>query len=44
MPSYETLLSAGMDVRAFIDKLKVIAPLERTLIKTGLYVEMEKGI
>ena len=42
LPRYETLLSAGMDVRAFIDNPKVIAPLERTLIKTGLYVEMEK--
>ena len=43
LPRYETLLSAGMDVRAFIDNPKVIAPLERTLIKTGLYVEMEQG-
>ncbi len=43
LPRYETLLSAGMDVRAFIDNPKVIAPLERTLIKTGLYVEMAKG-
>ena len=43
LPMYETLLSAGMDVRAFIDNPKVIAPLERTLIKTGLYVEMAKG-
>lgn len=43
LPRYETLLSAGMDVRAYIDNPKVIAPLERTLIKTGLYVEMEKG-
>ena len=43
LPRYETLLSAGMDVRAFIDNPKVIAPLERILIKTGLYVEMEKG-
>ena len=43
LPRYETLLSAGMDVRAYIDNPKVIAPLERTLIKTGLYVEMAKG-
>ena len=43
LPRYETLLSAGMDVRAFIDNPKVIAPFERTLIKTGLYVEMAKG-
>ena len=43
LPMYETLLSAGMDVRAFIDNPKVIAPFERTLIKTGLYVEMAKG-
>ena len=36
--------SAGMDVRAYIDNPKVIAPLERTLIKTGLYVEMAKDM
>ncbi|MBL6649499.1 MAG: dUTP diphosphatase [Flavobacteriaceae bacterium] len=43
IPSYETLLSAGMDVRAFIKAPIVIAPLERALINTGLYVEMERG-
>ena len=43
LPEYETELSAGMDVRAFIENPTNLKPLERTLVKTGLYVELEKG-
>ena len=43
LPEYETELSAGMDVRAFIENPITLEPLERTLVKTGLYVELEKG-
>ena len=43
LPVYETELSAGMDVRAFIENPINLRPLERTLVKTGLYVELEKG-
>jgi dUTP pyrophosphatase len=43
LPAYETELSAGMDVRAFIENPINLKPLERTLVKTGLYVELEKG-
>ena len=43
LPRYETELSAGMDVRAFIDIPITLEPLERTLVKTGLYAELEKG-
>lgn len=43
LPEYETELSAGMDVRAFIENPINLKPLERTLVKTGLYVELEKG-
>ena len=43
LPLYETELSAGMDVRAFIENPINLKPLERTLVKTGLYVELEKG-
>lgn len=43
LPVYETELSAGMDVRAFIENPINLKPLERTLVKTGLYVELEKG-
>ena len=43
LPSYETPLSAGMDLRAFIEEDLTIKPLQRTLISTGLYIELEKG-
>lgn len=43
LPQYETSHSAGMDIRANIDSPVVLAPLQRALIKTGLYVELPKG-
>lgn len=43
LPAYETNLSAGMDIRANIDKPVILKPLERTLIKTGLFIELPKG-
>ena len=43
LPNYETLLSAGMDIRAFIENPVTIKPLERLLIKTGLQIELQKG-
>ena len=43
LPSYATDLSAGMDVRASIAEPVVLKPLERTLIPTGLRVELPAG-
>lgn len=43
LPQYETELSAGMDVRAFLDSSITLEPLDRILIKTGLFAELEKG-
>ena len=43
LPKYETKFSAGMDVRANIDEPIVLDPMERTLIKTGLFVEIPRG-
>ena len=43
LPQYETIASAGMDVRANIDQDITLAPLERSLIKTGLFVEIPIG-
>ncbi len=43
LPLYETKLSAGMDLRANIDKSVILKPLERTLIKTGLFIELPEG-
>ncbi len=42
-PEYSTELSAGMDLRANIDEPVILKPLERTLIKTGLFIELPKG-
>lgn len=39
-PSYGTALSAGMDIRAFMDESVTMKPLERVLIPTGLYIEL----
>ena len=43
LPQYETIASAGMDVRANIDEHISLAPLERLLVKTGLFVEIPLG-
>ena len=43
LPAYETELSAGMDLRAFISEELTIKPFQRTLIPTGLFIELEKG-
>ena len=43
LPEYKTVGSSGMDVRAFTPKKVCIKPLERALIKTGLFLEMEIG-
>jgi len=43
LPAYETAFSAGMDIKAFLSSDTVIKPLERTLIPTGLYIELPQG-
>jgi dUTP pyrophosphatase len=43
LPKYETELSAGMDVRAFLDSSITLEPLDRILVKTGIFAELEKG-
>lgn len=42
-PKYETKNSAGMDIKAFLTSAIILKPLERTLIKTGLFVELPNG-
>ena len=44
LPEYKTVGSSGMDVRAFTNETVFIKPLERSLIKTGLFLEMNTGI
>ena len=43
LPQYETIGSAGMDVRANIEESITLKPLERVLVKTGLFVEIPLG-
>ena len=43
LPTYETVDAAGMDLRANLEEAISIAPLERKLIPTGLYIELPSG-
>jgi len=43
LPNYETVHSAGMDLRANIDEEIILSPLQRVLIPTGLYIELPQG-
>jgi dUTP pyrophosphatase len=43
-PSYETLLSAGMDLRANISESIGLKPLERVIVKTGLFIALPAGL
>ena len=43
LPEYETMASAGMDLRANLAAAVTLKPLERTIIKTGLFIELPIG-
>ena len=43
LPAYATPQSAGMDLRANLDSPVVLRPLERKLIKTGLFIALPEG-
>ncbi|CAM1341215.1 dUTP diphosphatase [Tenacibaculum amylolyticum] len=43
IPAYETEGSAGMDLRANIDEAIVLKPLERAIVKTGLFIALPQG-
>ena len=43
LPNYETSASAGMDLRANINESIILKPLERTIVKTGLFIELPIG-
>ena len=44
LPHYETIASAGMDLRANILEPITLKPLGRTIVKTGLFIELPIGI
>src|SRR5450759_65131 len=43
LPEYSTVHSAGMDLRANLEKPIVLKPLERVLVPTGLFIELPVG-
>jgi dUTP pyrophosphatase len=43
LPAYETIASAGMDLRSNVEEPIIIKPLERQLIPTGLFIELPIG-
>ncbi len=43
LPSYETIASAGMDLRANIEGAITLKTLERTIVKTGLFIALPIG-
>ena len=43
LPHYSTIASAGMDLRANIDESISLKPLERAIVKTGIFMELPVG-
>ena len=43
LPSYETIASAGMDLRANLEQSIELKPLERAIVKSGLFIELPIG-
>lgn len=43
LPEYATTGSSGMDIRANLDLPQTLQPMERTLIPTGLFIELPQG-
>jgi len=43
LPHYETEASAGMDLRAHLEDKIILGPLERIIVKTGLFIELPVG-
>ncbi|MDG1571440.1 dUTP diphosphatase [Robiginitalea sp. M366] len=43
LPEYQTPQSAGLDLRAHLEETVELAPLERAIIPTGLYLELPPG-
>jgi dUTP pyrophosphatase len=43
-PSYQTAGASGMDIRAVLDTPLTLAPMERALIPTGIFLEMDPSL
>ncbi|RXJ52495.1 dUTP diphosphatase [Gelidibacter gilvus] len=44
LPNYETIASAGMDLRANLSESRILKPLERSIVGTGLFLELPIGV
>lgn len=44
LPKYKTVGSSGMDLMAYLDEPVTLNSLERTLIPTGLYIQLTDDI
>jgi dUTP pyrophosphatase len=44
LPNYETIASAGMDLRANLSESRILKPLERSIVGTGLFIELPVGL
>ena len=43
LPKYETLFSAGMDLKANLEESIVLKPFQRLVVKTGLFMSLQQG-
>ncbi|GAB4092724.1 dUTP diphosphatase [Flaviaesturariibacter terrae] len=43
LPAYATAGAAGLDLRAYLESPVQLAPLERALVPTGLFIELPEG-
>jgi len=43
LPKYETLFSAGMDLRANLEESILLKPFQRLVVKTGLFISLQQG-
>ena len=43
LPQYETEASAGLDLRASLSEPRILKPLERSVVGTGLFIELPIG-
>ena len=44
LPEYRTKYSAGVDLKANLEKDVILKPLERAIIPTGIYIELPEGL
>lgn len=43
LPAYQTISAAGLDLRANLDEPMILRPMQRTLVPTGLFMELPLG-